>query len=380
MSRAKISLLAANCTIHSLARPRILARLLARRYDVDVVAPLFPGDDDVYAPSIWPEGCRYIPVKVRPFPDFARSVGDLMDALTGKAVYACKPKATSLGVALMARRRLEVPIVVDVDDREVYHCYPYSYHMSKNLLLSLRQWRHPNAFPLTMMLEGLVPRTDHVTSVSGHFQRLFGGTVIPQAVDTELFDPSRYDRSRVRQQWGLNDLKVVLFLGRPQPHKGLEEMLQAIRGCGDPAARLVVVGGRTPYLETLLGDDRLVYLGLQPFERGPEFLAAADVVMVPQRLNPISMGQMPTKIPEAMAMGIPLIVSEVADMVDQVADAGITVPSGDVAALTRALRRVLGDPELARGMGATGRRRAVEKYSIEAVRPTMEWVFGRYVG
>ena len=44
----------------------------------------------------------------------------------------------------------------------------------------------------------------------------------------------------------------------------------------------------------------------QSFELAPAFLSMADVIMLPQRPGPISAGQMPTKIPEAMAMGVPM--------------------------------------------------------------------------
>lgn len=378
MSRPKISLLAANCTIHSLARPRILAHLLGERYEVEVVAPVFVGDEDVYAGSRWPG--RYIPVPVRRLPGFLRSVGDLLDALTGDVIYACKPRATSLGVALVAKRKRGVPLVVDVDDREIYHCYPYSFHMAKSLLLSVKEWSDPNGYPFTLATERLVRRADHVTSVSTYFRRMFGGTIVPQAVDSDLFDPARYDREAFRWQWGLDRCRVVLFLGRPQPHKGLAEIVEAVKRCRHPEVRLVVVGGWTPYVESLRGMDRVIFLGPQPFEKGPAFLAMADVAMVPQRDNPISRGQMPTKVPEAMAMGVPVIASDLADMAEQVRNGGIVVPPGDISALARALDLVLGDASLAKEMGDAARRRCVELYSIKAVRPAIERVFQQYVG
>ncbi|MHB0869180.1 MAG: glycosyltransferase family 4 protein [Chloroflexota bacterium] len=377
MSRPKISILAANCTIHSLARPRLLAQLLAPRFDVEVVAPIFPGDDDVYAGSQWPGA--YLPVPVRPFPEFARSAGKLADTLTGDVVYACKPKATSMGVALLARRRRKLPLVVDVDDREIYHCYPYSYHVAKNLLLSLRQWRHPNAFPLTLAMDRLVRNADQVTSVSSYFQRLFGGTIVPQAVDTDLFDPARYDRAALRREWGLDGHRVVLFLGRPLPHKGLDEIVKAVEMSNHPEVRLVVVGGWTPFVERLRGMKRVLFLGPQPFEKGPAFLAMADVVMVPQRANPIALGQMPTKLPEAMAMGVPVIASAISDIPEQIGDGGIVVAPGDLPGLARALDRLLEDDALARQMGQVARLRAERLFSMTAVRPTIERVFERYV-
>ncbi|MGE5620251.1 MAG: glycosyltransferase family 4 protein [Sphingomonadaceae bacterium] len=377
MSMPRITLLSADCTIHSLARPRLLARMLAHRFEVEVVAPVFPGDQDAYASSNWPG--PYVPVPVRPFPEFARSARRLIDALTGDVVYALKPRATSLGIALLARRQRRLPVVVDLDDREIYHCYPYSHHLAKNLLLSFKEWRHPNAYPLTLAMDHLVRKADYVTSVSSYFQRLFGGSVIPQAVDTELFDPTRYDRERLRSEWGLDGNRVVLFMGRPLPHKGLDEIVRAVGMSRHPEVRLVVVGGWTPYVERLREMERVVFLGPQPFEKCPAFLAMADAVMLPQRASPISLGQMPTKLPEAMAMGVPVITTAISDIAEQVGDCGIVVQPGDVGSLARALDRVLGDEDLARKMGVAARQRIERLYSTKAVRPALERVFERYV-
>jgi glycosyltransferase involved in cell wall biosynthesis len=375
----KVSILASTCTVTSLARPRILAGLLEGAFEVEVVAPVFPGDVDVYADSRWPG--TYTPVPVRPFPGFARSAGDLLDAITGDVVYACKPRATSFGVALWGKRRLQRPVVVDVDDREIFLCYPYSSHTSKNLLFSAREWANPNAYPLTLTLDRLAHRADHVTTVSRHYQRLFGGTIIPQAVDTDFFCPDHYDRPALRRQWGLDEFRVVLFLGRPQPHKGLEEIIHAVTSSRHPEVRLVVAppaGGPSPYAESLRGHERVIVLEPESFARSPALLAASDVVMVPQRINPIAMGQMPTKIPEAMAMGVPVISTDIADIREQVGEGGLIVPPGDVAALTEALDRLLDDDGLAQRLGQAARERAANHYSLTAVRPTMQGVFARY--
>jgi glycosyltransferase involved in cell wall biosynthesis len=378
MSRPRISILAANCTIHSLARPRLLSRLLAPDFEVEVVAPVFPGDEDVYRDAEWPG--RYVPVPVRKLPGFARSVNALLEACTGDVVYALKAKPTSLGVALLGRRQRDRPVVVDLDDREIYHCYPYSHHASKNFLLSYPEWAHPNAYPLTHIAEMMVTRADHVTSVSSHFQRLFGGTIVPQAVDTDVFDPSRFDGEGLRRVWGLDQCRVVMFLGRPLPHKGLDEILEAVEMSRHPDVRLVVVGGETPYVEEIRHRSRVVYLGWQPFDMAPAFLSVADVVMLPQRPGPISAGQMPTKIPEAMAMGVPVISTSISDIPEQVGDSGVVVSPGDVPALAQALDRLLDDDGLRREMGQSARRRSLARDSMTAVRPVIRRVFSQVIG
>ena len=76
-----------------------------------------------------------------------------------------------------------------------------------------------------------------------------------------------------------------MFLGTPRPHKGLEDLIEAIKLLKDNDVLLVVVGVQeNRYSQHLvkLGKktigERFREFGLQPFEKVPEFLAAADVV------------------------------------------------------------------------------------------------------
>jgi glycosyltransferase involved in cell wall biosynthesis len=88
---------------------------------------------------------------------------------------------------------------------------------------------------------------------------------------------------------------------------------------------------------------------------------------------------MPTKIPEAMAMGVPVIATDVSDMAQQIGDGGLVVPPGDVSALAAALDKLLDDESLAHGLRCAARRRAVACCSMTAVRPEIEKVFEPYV-
>ena len=88
--------------------------------------------------------------------------------------------------------------------------------------------------------------------------------------------------------------------------------------------------------------------------------AAATAVAIPLREGSISSGQ--TVLLECMALGRPVVVSDVAAVRDYVQDGrtALLVPPGDVEALRRALRRVLDDAELAARLGeaAAGEVRA----------------------
>jgi glycosyltransferase involved in cell wall biosynthesis len=87
-----------------------------------------------------------------------------------------------------------------------------------------------------------------------------------------------------------------------------------------------------------------------------------EVAALPSRMEGLSQSLL-----EAMALGKPVVASAAAGNLDLVRDGveGVLVPPLDEAAWAQALERVLTDAELARRMGAAGRRRAREEFSLE---------------
>ena len=81
----------------------------------------------------------------------------------------------------------------------------------------------------------------------GDIVRYYGASpekigVVPCGVNTELFKPS--DKQSARQQLNLNDGKILLFVGRIDPLKGVEQLLEAVSYLKDTdSLRLVIIGG-----------------------------------------------------------------------------------------------------------------------------------------
>ncbi|HKI65828.1 MAG TPA: glycosyltransferase [Solirubrobacterales bacterium] len=93
---------------------------------------------------------------------------------------------------------------------------------------------------------------------------------------------------------------------------------------------------------------------LGPRRDVPGLLALADLMLLPSTAD-----AMPMTVLEAMALGVPVIASDVGDTREALTDeAGISVPAGDLEALTDAWLRVLTDDELRARLGAAGARRA----------------------
>jgi glycosyltransferase involved in cell wall biosynthesis len=167
------------------------------------------------------------------------------------------------------------------------------------------------------------------------------------------------------------DGPIVGFSGRLQSHKGVEELVQAMRVVWDtyPEARLVMLGADRGRMSRALREqagkyaDRLHLLGNQPAERLFPALAAADVIAMPSRWE-----SFPIAALEAMALGRPMVVTRGFGFDEFLEDGsdGLMVPLRDPAALASALLRLLSEDELCGRIGARARETA-ERYDAPVV-------------
>ena len=183
------------------------------------------------------------------------------------------------------------------------------------------------------------------------------------------------NRSSLRDELGLssNDLLLVA-VGNLYPVKGHAVLLRALgelyrSGSLASVPWRLAIAGRGEEEEKLRAlaanegiAERVTLLGF----RGdvPDILAAADVFVMPS----LSEG-LPLALVEAMAAGLPVVVSEVGG-VPEVAVAGqeaILVPPGDPARLAEGLAELLLDPRARAALGAAARSRAVRDFSVSTM-------------
>lgn len=362
----KITLIAPDERIAPLYRIRLLAKLLARRFeDVEVLGfTSGPETPDANAPRDF----AYRAFPLRAGRAAAGDLAALRAAIRGDVVYAMKPRPSSYGVALAHRAATGVPVVLDVDDAELAMIAPYSKYPLKNMLFALPHLADPNNYLATWALARRLSEADGLTVVSTFFQRAHGGTLAPQYVDTALYDPARFDRAALRAELGLGDTRALVFAGVAHPGKGVGEIVEALALLGEaaPPWRLLLVGPKTDYARALAErDPRVTLVGLRPPSETPRYLALADVVALPQRPAAVAMGQMPIKLFEAMAMACPIVSTAMADIPTVLEGCGRVVPPGDRRALALALGEVLEDPGAARRMGWAARERVLARFSWE---------------
>ena len=375
----KVSLLSHDVSQNNMARAHLLWRMLASEHEVEIVGPAGTGE-------VW-EPLRYQhDVAIRVLPQ--GSLAEMARQADGDLLYAIKPRPTSLGVALQARRLRDRPLIVDVDDWETGFLYDDAMAMvrskfrdeTKFVARTLLDVRSRNSVYRTARMERRMREADAVTATSSWLASRYGGergTVIVQSRDTHALDPRKVDRAEARAGLGIPaETTMLLFMGTPRRHKGLGKVLEALDLLDRKDLLFMTVGGN-PYLPER-PDVRV--LGWQPYGDLVRFLAAADVVVVAQEDTPGARGQMPTKAYDAMAMGRPVIASDTADLSETVQGCGLVVPPNDVPALAEAIAALADNRALRLKLGAAGRARCVSTYSDDAVRPRLLRVLDEAMG
>lgn len=190
--------------------------------------------------------------------------------------------------------------------------------------------------------------------------------IIPPGVDTSHFYPIPPDEAK--QYIGLKpENRMVLFVGRIEPLKGVDTLIQAM-ACLDlqeihRPVHLAIIGGEPNAIpqdmseemsrlqklcDELCMDSLVVFLGKRGQDTLPYYYSAAEVVVMPSLYESFGMVAL-----EAMACGTPVIASEVGGLgyLVQNGETGFTIPDSDPGALCDRLSSLLGDPHLRETMG-----------------------------
>ncbi len=178
---------------------------------------------------------------------------------------------------------------------------------------------------------------------------------------------------------GCRDLPrpFVLSLGRINWKKGLDRLILAMVHV--PDTRLVIAGndeeGYQPVLEALAHEhgieERVHFAGPVHGEEKWDLIRSAAVFALPSYNENFG-----NAVLEAMACGVPVVVTPEVGLADAVATAGAgVVTAGDQAMLSAAIRGLLADPDGRRRMGEGGRTAALEIFSWNAAADATERLY-----
>ena len=214
--------------------------------------------------------------------------------------------------------------------------------------------------------------------------------VVSPGVDTEVFHP--IPAAHAKEHIGLcPDCYIILFVGRIEPLKGVDNLLRAIARVveREPELReglvVPIIGGdpdrirqademvRLQELREELGiGDVVTFLGAKDQDTLQYYYSAAEVVVMPSDYESFGMVAL-----EAMACGTPVIVSDVGGLafLVQHGRTGYRVPARDPQALAAKITRLLTDEGLRRRIGQRAACWA-ESYAWPRIADRIEGVYG----
>ena len=177
------------------------------------------------------------------------------------------------------------------------------------------------------------------------------------------------ERCRTRSELGIGaDDPVITTVAVLRQPKGITDFLVALPTLlqSYPKLTYLIVGdgpdrSRLDRFVADLGVGQSVHFAGRRSDI-PHMLAATDLFVLPSLTEAL-----PTVLIEAMAVGLPVVATQVGG-VPEIVDSGVTgllVPPSSPTALAEAADRLLNSPRQCRAMGLAGRRKALDRFSIE---------------
>jgi D-inositol-3-phosphate glycosyltransferase len=176
--------------------------------------------------------------------------------------------------------------------------------------------------------------------------------VVPCGVNIGLFHP--IDKAIARKSLGLGDEKVLLFVGRIDPLKGIEQLIKTIPLLiNNDDLRLIIVGGdenswaELNELKKLAAElhigESVNFLGMVRQEQLPYYYSAADVCVVPSYYESFGLVAL-----ESLACGTPVVAADVGDLrnIIRQGETGYVVENNSPEKLAAGINALLSNPQL----------------------------------
>ena len=261
-------------------------------------------------------------------------------------------------VEWLVARGLRKPLVFDLDDA-IFLPYTSLFYGKVASLLKV-----PSKVPIIMRMSAHVVACNEYTR---DFARQYNPcvTVIPPAVDAEVFRPIARDGQRV---------PVVGWLGSPSTARYLMPLLPVFeRLARDHDFVLKIVGaGRTC-------SARGVRLEQKPYDLRNDVaeFQDMDIGVFPLLDEPWAWGKPGLKAVQYMAVGIPMVASPVGGVAEMIRDGECGFFARTDGEWLDRLARLLADEPLRRRMGEQGRKLVEERYCVQVQAPVLSDIFDR---
>jgi glycosyltransferase involved in cell wall biosynthesis len=242
----------------------------------------------------------------------------------------------------------------------LFRHYPQFFTWKERLYFLPLPWLTPNA-------KRLIATTEYVAGDLVKYKYARDRSqidIVPLGVSTE-FKPMEQHKSnfleQVRKKFKLPE-SYILFVGRLNVRKNIENLLRSLPGLENNTIRLVVVGkedSKTPYLKDILSDPaiskRILFTGSMNNQELAATYAMATIFCFPSFAEGFGLPPL-----EAMASGIPVVVSNTTALAEVCGNAPLYMNPAQPASITKAMNELLGNPELYNEKKISGLQRAAE--------------------
>ena len=380
MIKGKVSILVPDVSSLGTIRAYIIAQGLKKMgYQVQILGFIF-------AEQIYPQPPVGIPITYiagSNLPNLLKTAFKFLKNIDGDILYVIKPKLTSLGLALIKRLRSKKPIILDFDgwdmEGDELSQEQYQGNFLTGFFLPQPELKNPHHPFYNKWLEKSFDRLNGLTVSSKLLQFQYGGTYVPNAIDTDIYDPQKFESEKIKQHNGLDKFKLLMCLGNIKPNQGIENILQALQTINNPQLRLVLVGGNPLYqdyrqqlLETW--QPWVILTAPKPFQETAVNTSIADIIVIPSSKDTSNTHKFPFELIEAMAMAKPIIAPNLGEITAILDDTGYLVPPHDVDQLAQQIRFILNHEQEAQDKAQLARQRCQENYSIDNLTSILEQV------
>ena len=193
-------------------------------------------------------------------------------------------------------------------------------------------------------------------------------TVIPNGVSKNQFDSAAPSRNSQSLSDHIGDRRIVLFMSRLHKKKGLDLLVSGFKRVAETRNDVVLViagpddGGYRRQVESMVKaaciGDRTIFTGLLLGEEKVALLLSAEVFVLPSYSEGL-----PIAVLEAMAAGLPVLISRFCNLPEVEETGSGSVIDADAGQLAEALAKMLGDPDRQNAMGEAGRQLVGERFS-----------------
>ncbi|WP_298034555.1 glycosyltransferase family 4 protein [uncultured Dysosmobacter sp.] len=215
-----------------------------------------------------------------------------------------------------------------------------------------------------------VKYADEIIVLSRNVQQYFKDTYgretvyIPNGVNSKPIRPA----DQIKEKWGLEKDRYILFLGRVVPEKGAHYLIKAFKEIKTDKC-LVIAGGSSDtngYMDEIKalakGDDRILFTGFVQGRLKHELYSNAYVYVLPSDLE-----GMPLSLLEAMSYGNCCLTSDIDECTEVVGDKAVAFRKGEVDDLRDRLQDLIKESKTVAEYKGTAAEYILEKYNWDDV-------------